>query len=151
MPLKRHSSACFCNFDCPWPSVPYIKYWAQTDHPTWPEYHTPILYEFVTTFPPEGCVWQPITPVIPSPSTEDFDKRQQLGTPFDHAYFCRLKILDSAFVRFEEWQAIFGWNDDDLPIDPGVAPSCDQTFVLPSIHEVGWNMTLTPAPLQACP
>lgn len=151
MPLKRYSSSCFCKSECPPPSLFYIKYWLETDHPDWPEYHTPILYQHIFGESAGACVWAPIVDALPKPGQEDFDKRDTAPAPFDHAYFLRVNFEEAPFVRFEEFQATFSWNDSDLPIAPGVAPACDQTFVLPSTQVPGWNMTLTPAPLQACP
>lgn len=151
MPIRNISSACFCKSECPPGSNPYIKYWLQTDHPTWPEYHTSILYQHVFGELAGACAWQPITKALPTVSEESFDKRNQAPAPNDHAYFMRVNFLVPGDGRFEEFQLIYRWDDADLPITEGVSPSCDQTFVLPSTQEIGWDMTLTPAAFGSCP
>ncbi len=95
-------------------------------------------------------MWRPITPVLPGPSLEDFEKRTVLPSPNDHAYFLRVQFLVGPFTRFEEFVATVRWDDVDLPIDPGVLPSCDTSFVLPSTQTTGYDMTLTAAPYMAC-
>lgn len=150
MPIKNVTTPCFCAGQCPKPTRPYHKYWLQTDHPEFPEYHSKVLFSFVFTGAGDICAWAPTENQLPSPSLESMSKRPAFVPPPDVGYHMRVELQEEDFERFEVFSLNVVWNEDDLPTTPGVLPSCDSIFVMLSEQLLGYEMVATPAPYLTC-